>query len=425
LSYKKNKNRQDMSYELKPRTDAGKRFAEAADSLQDRLRARAGEADQASTINAKNFTDMRETGIASAFVPEACGGFGLTSVYDWMAGMSRLGRGDGSAAIAMNMHLAVSRGMAGAWGAAKASGNAGLATQMEGQFAQIISGDMYLCATATEPGTDNLHPFTEATRVAGGWLINGTKIFVTGSPVASHVAMNLRVRGEGEDGADIIGSIMMPLNTDGIEPQDDWQAMGMRASGSQSIKFTDVAVPEHMVRPMGPWGLWSTTVLMNRNLSNLPLLGAFLGIAEHAYELALEAAAKKPKADKPRNADRPGIQHMIGEMEIALSTARAMVGQMGMMVDDFLAEYDGKDLPLERAHELLKDHQSMKWVVNRNAIEIVNRAMDIVGGGGFMDTHPLSRLYRDVRAGPFMQPYSPTEAREYIGKIVLGVYPEN
>jgi len=414
-----------MSYELKPRTEAGKRFAAAAEGLQDVLRSRADAADQSSTINADNFKDMRAAGITSAFVPEDCGGFGLTSVHDWMAGMSRLGRGDGSAAIAMNMHLAVSRGMAGAWVAAKASGNDTLATMMKGQFDQIKSGEMYLCATATEPGTDNLHPFTEATRVDDGWRINGTKIFVTGSPVASHVAMNLRVKGEGEDGVDIIGSIMMPLSTPGIEPQDDWQAMGMRASGSQSIKFNNVSVPEHMVRPMGPWGLWSTNVLMNRNLSNLPLLGVFLGIAEHAYELALEAAANKPKADKPRNADRPGIQHMIGEMEIALSTARAMVGQMGLMVDDFLAEYDGKELPLERAHELLKDHQSMKWVVNRNAIEIVSRSMDIVGGGGFMDKHPLSRLYRDVRAGPFMQPYSPTEAREYIGKIVLGVYPEN
>lgn len=116
---------------------------------------------------------------------------------------------------------------------------------------------------------------------------------------------------------------------------------------------------------------------------------------------------------------------MIGEMEISLATAQAMLGQMGQISDDFLSEHTDVDIPLARAHELLKDHQSMKWVVNRNAIEIVNKAMDVVGGGAFMNINPLSRLYRDVRAGPFMQPYSPSEAREYIGKVALGHYPDD
>ena len=67
----------------------------------------------------------------------------------------------------------------------------------------------------------------------------------------------------------------------------------------------------------------------------------------------------------------------------------------------------------------------MKWIVNTNAIDVVSKAMNIVGGSAFMAGHPLSRLYRDVRAGPFMQPFSPTDAREYIGKVALGIYPEN
>jgi len=414
-----------MTYELKPRTPEGERFVAATESVIESLRERADDADRASAIDADNFADMRDAGMTAAFVPEDHDGLGLTSMHDWMAGMTRLGRGDGSAAIAMNMHLAVTRGMSLAWQSAQASGNSALAAQMEDQFAQIVAGDMYVCATATEPGTDNLHPYTEATRVDRGWCINGTKIFVTGSPIASHVAMNLRIRGEGEGGADLIGSIMLPLDTEGVTPQDDWQAMGMRASGSQSVVFDDVTVPEHMVRPMGPWGVWSPPVLMNRNLSNLPLLGVFVGIAEHAFELALDAAHRKPKEDKPPKAERAGIQHMIGEMEISLATARAMVGQMGQIADDFLATLQGKQPSMEEGHDFLKDHQSMKWVVNRNAIDIVSKAMDIAGGGGFMDKNPLSRLYRDVRAGPFMQPYSPTEAREYIGKVTLGVYPKD
>ena len=410
-----------MSYALIPKTAAGEKFVSAAETLTATLRENAVSADQTGQIAEASFREVHKAGITGAFIPEECGGFGLASVHDWMAGMSRLGRGDGSVAIALNMHLGVSRGLAAAWRAGKASNNAAMTTQLEAQFKSILAGDMYICATATEPGSDNLHPYTEATPVEDGWLINGLKIFVTGLPIASHIAMNLRVQGEQ---GDTISSTILPITTKGVLPQDDWQAMGMRGSGSQSVKFDNVLVPKHAVNVVGPWGQWSANMLMNRNLGNLPLLGVFLGIAEHAHELAIASATASQKKGKPRNAELPGIQHMIGEIEILLSTARAMVAQMGMIADNFAKEFEGQKVPFDRAHQLLKDHQSMKWVVNRNAIEIVNRAMDIVGGGGFMDKHPLSRLYRDVRAGPFMQPYSPTEAREYIGKVTLGIYPE-
>ena len=122
-----------MTYELKPLTPAGEKFVAAADRMVPILRERAGDADRANTINEANFNDLLEAGITAAFVPESLGGFGLTSIHDWMAGIARLARGDGSVAICMNMHLAVCRNLANSYEGALASGKDAVVQALEGQ----------------------------------------------------------------------------------------------------------------------------------------------------------------------------------------------------------------------------------------------------------------------------------------------------
>lgn len=415
-----------MSFEITPITEPGKRFVSAAEGLVGAFRDRAHEADEESEICTENFTDMQAAGIASAFVPASLGGFGLTSVHDWITGISRLARGDGSAAIAINMHLAVSRALSLVYSAAEARGSTETVQAMAPMLEGIVSGDVLFCATATERGTDNLHPMTRATRVEEGWEINGTKIFVTLSPIASHIAMFVRMAGEEDsEDSDMIGTVMMPMGTQGIFPQDDWDALGMRASGSQSVVLDGCLLPPDAVRPLAPWGRWSPALLVNRTLSNIPLLGAFLGIAEAAHGYAIDAATSQAKVGRPVNAERPGIQHSIAEMEIEMAKCRAVLSQGGLMVDRFLDEFGLGEPPLEAAHALMKDFQAVKWVVNKGAIDIVGKAMDIAGGAGYLNRGLLARLYRDVRAGPFMQPFAPTEARDYVGKVALGIYPES
>jgi alkylation response protein AidB-like acyl-CoA dehydrogenase len=412
---KTKKNHPAMSYSIVPATPAGERVIAAATALIDPFRARADAADRANEICAENYADLQSSGVAAAFVPEELGGLGLRSIHDWTLTIATLAKGDGSAAIAISMHLSATRALSAHYRASE-PGSAPH-TRAKAILEAVAKREMLICSTTTERGTDNLHPLTEAVRTDDGWRLNGTKNFVTMSPLATHVATNVRMR---DADGDHIANVLLPMNSKGVLQLGDWDALGMRASGSQSITFEDCDVPHDALRKIGPWGQWSTPVLVARTLANVPLVGAFLGIAETAFQLALEGQIKAGDA-----AGRSGVPHALAEMEIMLASAQSILSRHGLQLDEFIAATKGgAAATYEQGHEIMKDYQSAKWVVNRNAIDIVSQAMDLSGGGGFMARNPLSRLYRDVRAGPFMQPYSPIDARDYMGKVLLGAYPE-
>jgi alkylation response protein AidB-like acyl-CoA dehydrogenase len=400
--------------ELMPGTAAGGRFVALAEELLGELREGASVADREGEFPREGFAALQASGIVAAFVPAALGGLGLDSIADWAAGLERLGRADASLAIALNMHLAVTRGMAGAWQRAGSADDAPSAQLLKA----IVAGRMVFCATATEPGTDFLRPATEAVRDGDEYVINGRKIFVTLSPVANLCMMNLKVATP--DG-DRMAFATVPTDAPGFQLQDDWDALGMRASGSQSLVLADCRVPAGSVQLTGEWGRWNPGVLMGRTLNNVTLLGVFLGLAERARELAVAAATAQTK---PKHggaiAGAAGVQHRLGEIDIELAAARAVLGDTTRRFDAFLAKLPAEGPDLAQAHACMRDYQTAKWVVNQNAIRIVSYAMDVAGGGSFMARNELSRLYRDVRAGPFMQPFSPTEAREYIGAVAVG-----
>ncbi len=407
--------------ELQPGTEAGRRLVAIAEGHIESFRKRAPDHDREATFPVGNFEELQESGFAAAFVPERLGGLGLDSVRDWAIGIERLARGDASTAIAINMHLAISRNVAGAFAGSSAHGDAETAARNEGMLRAIAAGQLLFCATATEPGTDFLRPLTTATPKGDGWAINGRKIFVTMSPVANVYALNVRVPGQGDE-PDRMGFAFVTSSSAGIEPQGDWDALGMRASGSQSILLQDCRVPAGAIQPAATWGEWSPGLLMGRTLGNITLVGAFLGISERARELAVQGALRqtKPKYDGAV-AKASGVQHRLGEIDISLAAARAILDCTTRDLDALLARPGAPDL--ETAHACMRDYQCAKWTVNQNAIEIVSYALDVCGGGAFMAGHELSRLYRDVRAGPFMQPFSPTEAREYVGQVAIGQPP--
>jgi alkylation response protein AidB-like acyl-CoA dehydrogenase len=206
---------------------------------------------------------------------------------------------------------------------------------------------------------------------------------------------------------------------------DNWDALGMRGSGSHDIVYEGCFVPADFVDTPGAWGEESPMSLQIGSAGSIGLLGAFLGIAEAARDLVMHMARTRTKAPSGRPiAERHGIQHQVAEMEIDLETCRAAIERGGRLIDEQLFERPPGEVGMEELHELTAVFQCAKVVANRKAIEVVDRALTISGGAGYLTASPLSRLYRDVRAGPFMQPFSPNEVYEYVGKVALGLPPD-
>ncbi len=412
-----------MDFELKPVTEAGRRFVALAEEHAEEFAERADQHDRENSFPMENIEAMQKSGLMAATVPEEFGGLGLDSPHDLAVGVGRLARGDASTAIAANMHLTTGWVVTRIWRAGKAAGEEGRVRGPETLLRQIGAAQAVACVPGSEAGTDLRHPLTEATRSEGGWLVNGRKIFGTMSPAANVFFVILRV--PNDDGSYSISNATILRGTEGMEIKDNWDALGMRGSGSHDVEFKDCRIPDAALFGREPWGTWTEMGLGIGTTGNIGLVAASLGIAESARDLIVEMVKKRRKAPSNRTlAERYPIQHTIAEIEIDLAACRAMLGRAGLAADSFFGQHAQGDVNMEEMHELQKDFQCAKWFVQRKSIEIVDRALTASGGAGYMTKSPLSRMYRDVRAGPFMQPFSPNEAFEYIGKVTLGLDPD-
>lgn len=413
----------ETNLELMPKTDAGHQFVKLAENLAQVFFTRAEENDRESAFPFQNFEDLKTTGCMAAAVPVEFGGLGVESLHDLMVGISRLGRGDASTAIAANMHIAGGAVIVRMLRRARTTGDYEMVGVLEDLLARIGAGQLVMCFPTTEPGTDLTSPMAELQPVEGGYLLNGLKIFGTGSPAAHLFFPSVRIPYSA--GGYLTATVMLPRDTKGLQICDNWDAMGMRASGSNTLIFKDCFIPENRVFGVrdnyGKIGRGFADFALN---ANLPLIASFLGIGESAKDLAIQKIKSQRKGPSRKLlAERLPIQQLVAEMEIDISVCRSMLDRIGGIADVFLKTYLENDAPSEEANNLMKEVQCMKYVVNRKAIEIVDRAMIVCGGAAYMSKHPLSRLYRDVRAGPFMQPFAPYEALEYIGKVTLGFEP--
>lgn len=401
-----------MDFELQAASEVGRSFVSLCESHEKDFFSRATENDREGRFPEENTADLIKSGVMRATAPRELGGLGVVSMRDHIAGFTRLGRGDGSTAIATNMHLYRVWLAARAWRAARIIGEPTREAAVAAVLRQVASGDRIFSIIATENGADVLSPRAEAIRDSEGWRLNGRKAFATGSQAST--TLTVRLRYKDSNGDDRVGTADLSPDAPGVKILGNWDALGMRGSGSHDVTFENVFIPSNGIADGGPWGELSPGYMISSISGVMGLAAAFLGIAEKAHSIALRQIIARERGN------RSAIQHLVAEMEIDLAAARAMLERSATHADT-LFDTHPVTIPNNDLRAMVKDFQCTKQFVTRKAIDIVDHAMTLSGGSGYMTGNPLSRLYRDVRAGPFMQPFSPVDAFELIGKIALGI----
>jgi alkylation response protein AidB-like acyl-CoA dehydrogenase len=405
------------SIELQPKTFAGAQLVASAESLAGRLSVTAAEHDTRGKYPLENVDSLKEVSYFTAPIPRQFGGLGVDSFHDILIASSRLARGDPSTTLGLNMHLLVVLSMVNRWRTACHRGQERRAEAFGRSLSRIVADKVVMAAAISEPTQNLTEPGARATRNDRGWLLNGRKIFCTMSPAATVLLVSATY--EHASGDLLYGYVEVPTDTPGVTILDDWDALGMRASGSNSVSLRDVQLPDTALRGGFPVG--DAIGYIQRNLGNgLFHAAASVGIAESAHSSAIERLNKNKHG--PAQLRAPEYV-LVADNAIDLSALRATFGRAAGLVEDFHLDHLAEDAPADDWGTIFAEVQAAKTFVNAAAARIVDRALTLSGGAGYMRSHTLSRAYRDVRAGAFMQPLGAVRAYDYLGQAALGLTP--
>jgi alkylation response protein AidB-like acyl-CoA dehydrogenase len=402
-----------MPIEMTAQTATGARLVAIAEELSEQLAARAAEHDRDRTYPFEAIESLKAAGYFAAPVPIELGGLGVSSAHDLVVASSRLARGDASVTIGVNMHLVAVLNMVRRHQVAAAAGAERRARGFAASLEQIARDGVVLAAAISERGQDLTRPGTAATRTDSGWRIDGRKIFCTMSPGATHLYVSVRYADA--DGIERYAYAMVATDAPGVTVHDDWDALGMRASGSNSVSFDGVELPESGVR--GGFRAGDPTPYMERNLmAGLFHAAASLGIAESADELARRGLAARVNGHA-----RPRMQ--VADNAIDLAAARAILSRSAALIDLHRAEHPTSDGTADELGALFAEAQAAKAFVGEASTRVVDRALALSGGAGYLNGSPLARAYRDVKAGSFMHPLGANRAYDYLALYALDEQP--
>ena len=391
-----------------PLTDKQRELIALVDEIGPGMAARAERYDREASFPFENYADMRKAGLLGLCVPEKFGGRGA-DLRTYAIVSATIGKYCGATALTFNMHACSTL-----WPGI-------LADDLDMTPEQRTEHEHYRqlhFKRVVEDGAVYAQPFSEgsaaaagkapfgtlATKVDGGWKINGRKIFASLSGAADYYGVLCTEEKPNLSMRDTL-YMAVPGNSPGLTITGEWDPLGMRGTVSRTLVFKDLFVPDDAA--MMPRGVYFQAASRWPHMFTT-LSPTYMGIAIAAYEFTIKyLRGEVPGMPPVKRRMYPTKQIAVAEMFVKLEQTRALFLRM---LDDARVD-PPKDARL-RAY-------ATQYTIMENANDLCRLAIRTCGGQSMLKSLPLERLYRDSRCGALMLPWTAELCLDRIGREAL------
>src|SRR5216684_1250039 len=311
-----------------------------------------------------------QLGFLGAIFPEELGGAGLGYI-DYAIIIEELSRVDPSVGLIVAAHNSLCTNHIYL---------AGNEEQRRKYIPKLASGEWIGCWSLTEPeaGSDAGGTRTKAVKQGPCWVLNGSKTFTTNAQYADVcVAMGMTDRAASHHG---ISAFILETGIPGFHVGKKENKLGMRASATGEVVFTDCRLPESQL--LGKQGEGFVDSLRILDGGRISIAALSVGTAQGAYEAALKYSKQRKQFGRPIS-EFQGIQNKLADMATEIDAARLLTYRAGAMKD--------KD------ERVTKESAMAKLFASEVAVRAANEAVQIHGGYGFIKDYPVEKFYRDVK----------------------------
>jgi alkylation response protein AidB-like acyl-CoA dehydrogenase len=327
--------------------------------------------DEASRFPSEIIAKLGEMGLLGVIFPEQYGGAGLGYI-EYVIAIEELSRVDGSVGIIVAAHNSLCSNHIFKFGTE---------AQKQKYLSPLAQGKKIGAWSLTEPeaGSDAGGTRTTAKRDGHHWVLNGAKTFTTNGHYADFcVAMAVTDKSKNSHG---ISAFIVEKGTPGFKPGKKENKLGLRASDTSEVLFSDCRIPvENLLGNEGEGFIGSLKILDGGRISIAALA---LGMAQGALDAAIKYAKQRKQFGQPIS-EFQAIQFKLADMATEVEAARLLVYQAAWLADKNSARFT-------------KESSMAKLFASEVAVRVANECVQIHGGYGFTKDYPAEKFYRDVK----------------------------